>query len=43
MRYSDATVTGATVHPIAAEYPHSTLNGCQLAVATSVLCNMRPT
>ena len=24
--YSDATVTGTTPHPVAAEYPHSTLN-----------------
>ena len=27
--YTDATVTEATVHPVAAEYPHSTLNGTQ--------------
>ena len=26
-RYSDATVIGANVHQVAAEYPHSTLNG----------------
>ena len=26
-RYSDVTVTEATVHPVAAEYPHSTLKG----------------
>ena len=35
-------MTGATTHVVAAEYPHSTLNGTQLAVATAVLHYMRP-
>ena len=38
-RYSDATVTEATVHTVAAEYPHSTLNGtltCSSHISTAL-------
>ena len=37
--YSDATVTLAAVHPVAAEYPHSTLNGiltCSSHIGTAL-------
>ena len=45
--YSAATVTGATIHTVAAEYPQGTLKVpsmvLQFAVATAVLPYMRPT
>ena len=39
--YSDATVTGATMHAVAAEYGHSTLKGTPSCSSLSgtVLCD----
>ena len=45
-RYSDATVTGATPHAVAAEYPQSLMvptKVLRIAVVTAVLCYMIPT
>ena len=41
--YSDATVTKATEHVVAAEYPYSTHDRLQLAVAIAVMHYMRST
>ena len=42
MGYTDTTVTEATAHELAAEYPHSTLNSTPTAVALAALRYMSP-